>query len=63
MIPSSLRQQTISARKQGLNPNIVCCVPVAQNPYGMTMSEQRKEEIYQVCRELDLIILEDGITI
>ena len=60
MMPSSLRQQTLLARQQGLHPNVVCCVPVAQNPCGMTMSEDRKREIYQVCQELELIIIEDG---
>ncbi len=60
MIAVDLRRQTLAARAQGLIPDVVYLVPVAQNPTGVTMSIKRKEEIYQVCKELDLIVVEDG---
>ena len=63
MIPSDLKVQTLAARAKGLNPDIVYLVPVAQNPTGTTMSELRKKEIYEVCRELDLVIVEDGTSL
>lgn len=59
MKPDSLREQVIIARKQGLNPDLVYLVPVAQNPTGISMSLQRKQDIYRVCSELDLVIVED----
>jgi aromatic amino acid aminotransferase I len=60
MIPEDLRNITLDARSKGLNPDLVYLVPVAQNPTGRTMSLERKKEIYKVCQELDLIIIEDG---
>lgn len=37
----------------------VYLVPTAQNPTGVTMSTKRKEEIYRVCQDEDLLIVED----
>ena len=59
MIPQDLRVQTLSSRDKGLNPDVVYLVPVAQNPTGISMSPTRKEEIYRVCQDLDLMIVED----
>ncbi len=59
MIPSSLRDTCLKARKTGHNVDVVYLVPVAQNPTGTTMPESRKREIYKVCQELDLVIVED----
>jgi DNA-binding transcriptional MocR family regulator len=59
MLPDELRSQTKLAREKGLNPDIVYLVPESQNPTGRSMSQQRKKEIYEVCKELDLIIVED----
>lgn len=60
MVPADLRKQTMLARSKGLNPDVVYLVPEAQNPTGKSMSQQRKKEIFDVCNELDLIIIEDG---
>jgi hypothetical protein len=34
-------------------------VPTCSNPGGMTVPEQRKREIYAVCRRWDVMIIED----
>ena len=60
MLPEALREQTLLARQMGLHPDMVYLVPTAQNPLGITMSVARKQAIYQTCRELGLIIIEDG---
>ena len=60
MHPEALREQTLLARKMGLHPDMVYLVPTAQNPLGITMSLSRKEAIYRTCRDLSLIIIEDG---
>lgn len=60
MLPSSLREQTLLARELGYSPTIVYLVPIAGNPTGYTMGFERKVEIYNVCKELDLCIVEDG---
>ncbi|KAH7879766.1 pyridoxal phosphate-dependent transferase [Lentinula edodes] len=40
-------------------PHVMYTVPVGQNPTGTTMGIQRKKEIYDICVEYDIIIVED----
>ncbi|CCL98270.1 uncharacterized protein FIBRA_00264 [Fibroporia radiculosa] len=40
-------------------PHVMYTVPVGQNPCGYTMSSIRKKEIYNICVEYDIIIVED----
>lgn len=40
-------------------PKVIYINPVGQTPTGVTMSLERKKEIYTIARENDLIILED----
>ncbi|KAI0082536.1 PLP-dependent transferase [Panus rudis PR-1116 ss-1] len=40
-------------------PHVLYTVPVGQNPSGATMGLQRKKEIYDVCVQYDIIIVED----
>lgn len=40
-------------------PHVMYTVPVGQNPCGSTMGATRKKEIYDVCVEYDVIIVED----
>ena len=60
MLPDALREAVLTARENGMKANLVYFVPVGQNPTGNTISTKRKEELYAVCRELDIIIVEDG---
>lgn len=61
MIPDELRRSVLAARAKGIKVNLIYLVPVGQNPAGFTMPLERKESLYQVCQELDLIIAEDGM--
>ncbi|EPQ59207.1 PLP-dependent transferase [Gloeophyllum trabeum ATCC 11539] len=40
-------------------PHVMYTVPVGQNPSGATMGYRRKKEIYDICVEFDIIIVED----
>ncbi|KAI9000704.1 PLP-dependent transferase [Trametes punicea] len=40
-------------------PHVMYTVPVGQNPTGVTMGVSRKKEIYDICVEYDIIIVED----
>ncbi|KAG6919406.1 hypothetical protein DXG01_006289 [Tephrocybe rancida] len=40
-------------------PHIFYTIPVGQNPTGSTMLAARKQEIYDICVEFDIIIVED----
>ncbi|RKP27460.1 aminoadipate aminotransferase, partial [Syncephalis pseudoplumigaleata] len=58
MVPESLRQAV--AAWTGARPlRVIYLVPTGQNPTGACMSLERRQAIYDVARELDLIIIED----
>ncbi|KAG5654862.1 hypothetical protein KAF25_010986 [Fusarium avenaceum] len=40
-------------------PRLLYLVPVGSNPTGVTISTQRRRELYAVCVEFDIIIVED----
>ncbi|KDQ64466.1 hypothetical protein JAAARDRAFT_201799 [Jaapia argillacea MUCL 33604] len=40
-------------------PHVMYTVPIGQNPSGATMGLSRKKEIYDICVEYDVIIVED----
>lgn len=43
----------------GKRPHVIYTVPIGQNPSGATMGLARKKEIYDICVEYDIIIVED----
>ncbi|KZT71526.1 PLP-dependent transferase [Daedalea quercina L-15889] len=47
------------ATTQGKRPHVMYTVPVGQNPVGSTMGAARKKEIYEICVEYDVVIVED----
>jgi aromatic amino acid aminotransferase I len=60
MIPSEMRKTVVKLRNLGKSVNLVYLTPVGQNPMGFAITLTRKQEIYEVCKELDLMIIEDG---
>ncbi|KAJ8701767.1 hypothetical protein PTI98_000520 [Pleurotus ostreatus] len=40
-------------------PRVMYIVPIGQNPTGATMGIERKQEIYNICVEFDVLIVED----
>ncbi|KAF5322822.1 hypothetical protein D9619_000291 [Psilocybe cf. subviscida] len=49
----------VQARGGMPRPHVMYIVPVGQNPTGATMLADRKKEIYEICVEYDIIIIED----
>ncbi|ORY27886.1 pyridoxal phosphate-dependent transferase [Naematelia encephala] len=43
----------------GPRPKMIALVPTCSNPCGVTINEQRKIELYAICRKWDLLIAED----
>lgn len=60
MMPDALRETVLLARSKGFVVDLLYMIPVGHNPMGITIPLERKKEIYKVCQELDLIIVEDG---
>ncbi|KZV76403.1 PLP-dependent transferase [Peniophora sp. CONT] len=61
MLPDKLRERLAAWDEsvKGRRPHLMYTVPVGQNPSGRTMGLERKQAIYDVCVEFDIIILED----
>ncbi|GJN90777.1 hypothetical protein Rhopal_003791-T1 [Rhodotorula paludigena] len=41
-------------------PHVLYTIPCAQNPTGSTMDAERKQEVYRVCQQFDVVIIEDS---
>jgi len=59
MLPNKIRQVVLEARSIGLTVNLLYLIPTGHNPLGNNIPLYRKKEIYQVCHDLNLIIIED----
>ena len=55
MIISELKK----AISESKNPRLLYIIPNFQNPLGITTSLERRKEILEICRENDIIIIED----
>ena len=63
IIPDELRRTVLTARNKGFKVDLLYTIPVGHNPLGLTIPLERKQELYKVCQELDLVIIEDGETL
>ena len=54
-----LRDWDPAARRGAPRPRVLYTVPSGQNPTGATQGEQRRRDIYDVCRRFDVYVLED----
>lgn len=64
IVPSGLRAVLHAAAAAAASggpdrPKLLYTVPTGHNPTGCTTSDGRRREIYQICREYDVWILED----
>ncbi|KAF3797529.1 Aromatic amino acid aminotransferase C56E4.03 [Colletotrichum gloeosporioides] len=55
----STLQNWDAEKRGGPRPRVLYLVSVGSNPTGITITAQRRREIYDVCVEFDIIIVED----
>jgi 2-aminoadipate transaminase len=55
-----LEQRLVDLRRQGVRPKFVYLVPDFQNPAGVTLTLERREQILAMARDFDLLIVEDS---
>ncbi len=58
--PDALRAAVESSRRGGGRPKFLYTIPNFNNPSGISQSLERRRRIIDVCRELDLLIVEDN---
>jgi 2-aminoadipate transaminase len=60
LVPEALRQAIAATRAAGKRVKFLYSVPNFHNPAGVTLSAARRAEIVEICRDADLLILEDN---
>ncbi len=60
LVPDALRAAIAEIARSGRRAKFVYTVPNYHNPAGITLIEQRRDEIVAICAEAGLLILEDN---
>jgi len=60
LVPDALRQAIAAARLAGKTIKFLYTIPNYHNPAGVSLSRARRPEVLQICREADILILEDN---
>jgi len=60
MLPEQLKQLLANWNaNDGPRPRVLYTIPTGSNPSGATLSEERRDQLYSIAQEFDLLILED----
>ncbi len=59
LIPSALAEAITVHRAAGHRVKYLYTIPTYQNPAGVTLSEERREEVLDICERAGLLVIED----
>ena len=60
LVPSALREAIATVQAAGKRIKFVYTIPNYHNPAGVTLAAERRPEILEICREADVLVLEDN---
>src|SRR3954454_11424090 len=60
LVPSALREAIATVQASGRRIKFLYTIPNYHNPAGVTLSAERRHEVLDICREADVLILEDN---
>ncbi|WP_340686108.1 PLP-dependent aminotransferase family protein [Amycolatopsis coloradensis] len=60
LVPEGLRAALAETRKAGRRVKFLYTIPNFHNPGGVTLAVERRAEIVEICRENDILIVEDN---
>lgn len=60
LVPEALEQAIAAVRASGKRLKFLYTIPNFHNPAGVTLSPDRRERVIEICRQADLLILEDN---
>ncbi len=60
LIPAALREAALAVRAAGKRPKFLYTIPNFNNPSGISQPLERRREILEVCREVNILIVEDN---
>ena len=60
LVPSALRDAIATVQAQGRRIKFLYTIPNYHNPAGVTLTAERRTEILEICRDADVLVLEDN---
>jgi DNA-binding transcriptional MocR family regulator len=60
LVPEALRENIVRLRAENRTIKFLYTIPNFQNPAGVTLSAERRPEILAICKEHNILILEDN---
>jgi 2-aminoadipate transaminase len=60
LVPELLEQAIVATKAAGRTIKLLYTIPNFHNPAGISLSPERRPEILRICREQDVLILEDN---
>lgn len=60
VIPAALEERVEKLEREGRRIKFFYCLPNFHNPAGVTLSEQRRPEVIDICRRHHILIIEDN---
>jgi 2-aminoadipate transaminase len=59
LIPEALEQAITEVARSGRRAKFLYTIPTYQNPAGVTLTEQRRERVLDICERAGLLVVED----
>jgi 2-aminoadipate transaminase len=59
LIPAALEEAIAAAARSGRRAKFLYTIPTFQNPAGVTLSEERREQVLDICERAGLLVVED----
>jgi DNA-binding transcriptional MocR family regulator len=60
LVPQALRDAITQVKKQGQRIKFLYTCPTFHNPAGVTLSEARRSEILEICKNAGILVVEDN---
>ena len=60
LVPGALRDALAAVRASGRRIKFLYTIPNFHNPAGVSLSAERRREVLEICREADVLVLEDN---
>src|SRR4051794_38620358 len=59
LVPAALEEAIAAVARSGRRAKFLYTIPTFQNPAGVTLSEQRREQVLDICSRHGLLVVED----
>lgn len=60
IIPAQLRTRIVALQAEGKRIKLLYTIPNFNNPSGVTLAPERRQEVVDICREANILVVEDN---